>query len=151
MLGAVLFVCLPFVSTAAMFVPDMVGKNCTIKPGFEFGNKTVVEENNIASALACASACQSNPECCVGEFEPPKHHEWKPHCFLMSNASLTPDPTSPKSAIICTPMCGAAPAPRPKPAPSPKPKPSPAPSHKPSPAPSPHTGRTLYGPVNAWW
>ena len=56
-------------------------RTCTVRPHVVFATRDVVVENNLASAPACALACEANPACCVGQFEPPKQHGWKPVCL----------------------------------------------------------------------
>ena len=82
MRGAVaLLLCFAFASAA---------RNCTVQSNIEFISRDVVEENNIASAPACARACEANPACCVGEFEPPKQRGWKPVCLSWRFHLFTP-------------------------------------------------------------
>ena len=93
-------------------------RNCTVRPATAILSKSVIVENNIGSAQQCAEACEDNSACCAGEFEPPKHAGWKPHCFLLSNVTLKPDPTASTSAIVCTPDCSSPPPPSPSPSPA---------------------------------
>jgi hypothetical protein len=109
---------LKLVLVITIFVVTAAQRNCTVQNATSVISKSVILENNLQSAQACAEACERNPDCCAGEFEPPKQAGWKPHCFLLSSITIKSDPSSPTSSIVCTPKCSA-PAPTPGPTPAP--------------------------------